>query len=522
MVNIGLLANTMRYLKPVQVYYRVGYFLRRKLNTGTHFKEYEYIKQKDALIFNSSVRSPRSYYPYRSFDFLNVRHSFPEKIDWNNSEHGRLWAYNLNYFDFLLQEDISLDEGRTLINEFIGSINQNLVGVEPYPVSLRVMNWIKFFVRYQISSRKYDATLWEQLKLLSKNKEYHLLGNHLLENAFALLFGAYYFNDADLYRQARRILNDELDEQILQDGAHFELSPMYHCLMTHRILDCYNLVISNALFGMELSPILKSKAVLMLSFLDQISYRNGNIPLLNDSAFGIAPSPEDLFSYARNLNLELVQKPLSDSGYRKFVSNDFEFLMDVGAVGPTYQPGHAHADTLSFELYIHDRPVIVDTGTSTYDMNETRSFERSTSAHNTVTINGENSSEVWASHRVGKRANVKLAKDDRSQVVASHDGYLKRHGVHHTRSVSMSDASIKITDNICEKTGTAHFHFAPKEAIKISGNEAVGKDFKIVFANSKFVNVRSSHYSPEFNKRIENKELQVSFDGSLVTHIIFQ
>ena len=63
------------------------------------------------------------------------------------------------------------------------------------------------------------------------NIEYHILGNHLLENGFSLFFGAYYFQDEKFYVKAKKILTDELDEQILEDGAHFELSSMYHQIM---------------------------------------------------------------------------------------------------------------------------------------------------------------------------------------------------------------------------------------------------------------------------------------------------
>ena len=75
--------------------------------------------------------------------------------------------------------------------------------------------------------------------------EYHILGNHLLENGYALLFGAYYFGDKKLYEKAYQIVSEELEEQILEDGAHFELSPMYHQILLNRLLDCIYLVNSN-------------------------------------------------------------------------------------------------------------------------------------------------------------------------------------------------------------------------------------------------------------------------------------
>lgn len=522
-MKLLLLFNTVRHLKPIQIRYRLKYFIRNRvgkspsISTGTTISK----ASVQNLMFMQSIFNSNSYKSDKSFTFLNIEHTFSGKIDWNFSEYGRLWTYNLNYFEYLNQVDISVDEGLMLIDEYIKTIDKNRTGLEPYPISLRVMNWIRFFVTHSINESKYNNSLWLQLQLLCKQKEYHLLGNHLLENGFALLFGAYYFNDISLYKQAKSILVDELNEQILADGAHFELSPMYHCLMTYRVLDCFNLVSNNSLFNKELLPLLKDKAEEMLAFVNNFTFRNGDIPLLNDAANGIAPKPNQLFTYAKQLNIICHNDmQLSESGYRKLTSGIFELFYDVAAVGPSYQPGHAHADTLSFELHINNRPIIVDTGTSTYEINETRFHERSTMAHNTVTINDKNSSEVWSGHRVARRAKVTVHKDELDRVVASHDGYLKRIGVIHTRDTSLLENGVVIVDDIHNEEGVAHFHFAPDIKLNIAGNKIAGDDFNIIFHNSNSLELKPSYYSPEFNKRIENTKLEVSFQGKLTTHII--
>ena len=85
-------------------------------------------------------------------------------------------------------------------------------------------------------------------------------------------------------------------------------------------------------------------------------------------------------------------------------------IAKCGEIGPSYQPGHAHADTWSFELWKGARKLIGDTGCSTYVPGEVRSYERSTAAHNTVVIDGRDSSEVWASHRAGRRFDFRRHK----------------------------------------------------------------------------------------------------------------
>ena len=102
-------------------------------------------------------------------------------------------------------------------------------------------------------------------------------------------------------------------------------------------------------------------------------------------------------------------------------------ILDVGSIGPDNIPAHSHADTLSFELAFDGERVLVNSGTSTYEVSQRRTFERSTKAHNTLEINEQNSSEVWSSFRAGKRAKIfdlKIKrKADETNVSCSHDGY---------------------------------------------------------------------------------------------------
>src|SRR5690606_33111259 len=123
---------------------------------------------------------------------------------------------------------------------------------------------------------------------------------------------------------------------------------------------------------------------------------------------------------------------LKESGYRSFLSEHFECKVDVGNLGPSYQPGHGHADALSFVLNVEGIPFLVEEGTSTYENNEIRWRERSTQAHNTITVGDKDQSEVWHAFRVAKRAKVKILKDTLDELIAEHNGY-KKTGVIHKR-----------------------------------------------------------------------------------------
>lgn len=84
------------------------------------------------------------------------------------------------------------------------------------------------------------------------------------------------------------------------------------------------------------------------------------------------------------------------SGYFRLEPTPGDVLVvDCGPIGPDYQPGHAHCDTLSFELSLNGRRVIVDSGCSQYVDGEIRQYNRGSLGHNTLAIDGVNQSEVW-------------------------------------------------------------------------------------------------------------------------------
>ncbi len=389
-----LLFHTIKYLRFKQIYYRGYYFLMNRFFKRDYNKTLKSIVKpsnwQDTFYYTDSFKKNQE------FEFLNLSYLFVSDIDWNCNVYGKLWTYNLNYFDFLNEESISMEEGLFLIRDYIQKEKYLKDGKEAYPISLRGINWIKFLSKHSISDRQINEVLYNHYQLLLHNLEYHLLGNHLLENGFSLFFGAYYFRDETMYSKAVLILKEELKEQILSDGAHFELSPMYHQILLNRTLDCIYFSELNLWKHDELDSVLKEKASKMLAWLREVTFSNGNIPMVNDCAYDVAPSSQKLFEYAKSLKIPVIKAHLKESGYRIFQGKNYELFVDVGNIGPDYQPGHAHSDTFSFELYINKQPFIVDVGTSTYEKNERRQNERQTYSHNTVMINEKNNPKFGA------------------------------------------------------------------------------------------------------------------------------
>ena len=516
------LFNTVKYLKFKQIYMRIYYNIRQKFRNITGFKYSIPSETSNSNFEFSSILVNFKSYEYKNkFTFLNISKSFLEKIDWNFSHYGKLWTYNLTYFDYLHQDDMTEEEGLRLIYDFIEQSTSIEDGLEPFPISLRGINWIKFLSRYQISDQRIGNALYAQYMILMDNLEYHLLGNHLLENGFSLLFGAYYFQNEKFYAKAKEILTKELDEQILNDGAHFELSPMYHQIMLYRVFDCINLIQNNSWKDHELLPLLTKKAEIMSGWLNTITYRNGSIPLLNDSANKIAPTTKELNDYASSLNIKTKKLELSDSGYRKIENNNYELIVDVGNIGPDYIPGHAHSDTFSFELYIEGEQFIVDTGLSTYETNKRRIFERSTVSHNTVQVEGEEQSEVWGAFRVASRAKVIDLVEKKDYISAFHDGYKKKLGVMHQREFIFENNSIKIVDTIHSKNrydAVARLHFYPGVHVEKKDDHVVCNGIPI-FSSSNEFEILEYLYAPEFNKTIPAQMLEIKFNDTLEVEI---
>ena len=520
---IVILFNTLKYLKAKQVFYQLWY--RIKILWPTKKKSaFSHIETKP-MQWENGVNNLETYKGGNNFTFLNISYSFSDKIDWNYNGFGKLWTYNLNYFEFLNQENISKETGLQLIQDFIKNEAILKDGKESYPISLRGINWVKFLSNNQVKDELINNTLYFHYCILFKNLEYHLLGNHLLENAFSLLFGAYYFQDEKLYNKSKNLLISELNEQVLKDGAHFELSPMYHQIILSKVLDSIQLIKLNSEWKKDdLISFLEQKARLMISWLCNITYKNGNIPMVNDATFNIAPNSGKLFSYAKYLEIQNQNIPLSDSGYRKILSKHYELFIDVGDVGSYYQPGHAHSDTFNFELIIDGNPIFVDTGISTYEKNNKRHQERATSSHNTVKIGSKDQTQVWGGFRVAKRAKITHLIEKPNLIEASHDGYLSD-GYKHTRSFLWGEKYLILKDKINRSTSNKakayfHLHFSVTKPL-VDGNTIIleSSGVSIEFDRASNISIEEYQLSAGFNKTNLAYKIIVLFDQKLKTKI---
>ena len=462
---------------------------------------------------------------------LNVGGKLSE-IGWQDASRSKLWRYNQHYFDdlnaFSASERIS--HHKLLIEHWI---TENPIGLghgwEPYPTSVRLVNWIKWSASTNELSPRAAENLSLQAKWLSKRLEWHLLGNHLFVNAKALVFAGLYFEgkEADIWlKKGLKILSQQIPEQILPDGGHFELSTMYHALALEDLLDLVNICEANfSRLPLDFHQyVRKWRSIIpkMLRWLNAMSHPDGMISFFNDAAFAIAPSNTELFRYASNLGFEVIEPSngitdLDRSGYTRLQTGDAVLIADIARIGPDYLPGHAHADTLSFELSVYGQRVFVNSGTSVYGVSEERQRQRGTLAHNTVFINCEDSSEVWSGFRVGSRASIQSrltgSRENEIFALGSHDGYARKNaGLLHWREFSLSERKIKVKDKISyPKTSEARYYLHPTVAVKKIGQSygvielKCGTTLSWNCLGAHHVQIIETTWHPEFGISIPNK-----------------
>jgi len=536
--KLFLYFNTIRHLTLKQLWYN---FIRRI------YKKNNIVDIDDVGCNSLQLLQPIRYenkIDHESVCFLNERRSFDCVSDWVCIDEPKLWRYNLHYFDYLLDDGASESQKDKLINDWIAISHDLTVDAwEPYPVSLRIVNWVKYFIVYKNNNipAHWLQSLYQQAAILYGSIEYHILANHYLKNGKGLLFAGAYLNmplSRQWFEKGKKILLEEASEQIFDDGGHYEKSPMYHSIIVEDYLDTINLLQSNstAFVPVQLS-FLQEKTIKLLDFLDNILMPDGDIPLFNDSAFNVSPHSGLIYDYANRLfgyerkdasSAQSIQA-MKNSGYYVIKDADSMCIVDCGSVSPAYQPGHTHCDLLSYELAIAGHRVIINSGLHDYENSEDRQYCRSTKAHNTVEIDGMEQSEIWGQFRVARRAKVfsaSLALQDNGTCAfkGSYSPYWSsKMNIVHTREIKYINKQWEISDEISGMGNHVinnYIHIHPDfDCVKENSEYYLLKDSikiaKIAFSDTVNISFENGWYYPEFGIKTKNTVLRLSNNGLL-------
>ena len=540
--------NTVRYLKFKQILYRIFYILKKprlnNLKIPPLRNELAYWSSPNYII--SATKDGKN------FEFLGIKQKV--EVNWNSSNCTKLWLYNLHYQNEL--NAIGCLNNIVLCKKLVSSWIKNNPfpsgnGWEPYCISIRIINWIKWLSR--LDKRDIDPSwlksLVQQIDVLDQKLEYHILANHLFTNAKALIFAGTFFGGAkgeQWLLKGLKLLDHEIAEQFLSDGAHYERSPMYHSIMLWDLADLINLEKITNLPNLSQHKEKYLKYFKMgIFWLQNLTHPDQEISFFNDATFKGAPKLEDLLSYCRYLDIkikklgnttEIQSKFLSPSGYAVINwPENHKLLADLAPIGPDYQPGHAHADTLSCEISFFGQRTFVNSGISHYNLDCERHKQRSTASHNTVEIDGKNSTDVWANFRVGRRAKL-TATDIKSikgstTLTGSHNGYKSLFGgATHRRSWIAKSHSLIVSDRIYGKYNyaKAFWHLHPEIQYFLK-NEAClslllpkGQMLTMIIEGAN-LEIVDSFWFPNFGNKVANQTIILHLMTSeLETHFMWR
>jgi uncharacterized heparinase superfamily protein len=331
-----------------------------------------------------------------------------------------------------------------------------------------------------------------------------------------------YFKEPGVYDKYKLLLQEEIQEQILPDGVHYERSIMYHKIILEDLMRTAKAVCTtDAELYKELLEIIQKMADAMWSLEDGM----GHTPLFNDSGDNVA-RPMSSLRAALLEEFEITpveQSRFEQAGYYILQNPEMKIVMDAGEIAPDYMPGHGHCDGLSFELSRKGRPVFVNAGTGQYQGN-LRSYFRSTAAHNTVVVDGQEQSQCWGEHRVARRIHDVRGNAFDNQIEGTLTTWC---GKAHQRSLQLAEDQLQIRDQISGHAQmylhlAPEFHYVEQEGslqIADASGSVLGEIF---YPKTDQVQVHREgticSYAPEFGKIQHMEVLELSWDADGSTH----
>jgi len=338
---------------------------------------------------------------------------------------------------------------------------------------------------------------------------------------------------ADWVRQGRTTLELQSVRQILPDGVGAEQAVAYQ-----------RFTMAMLAAGGSLGAATGSRFSHAHDFLTAITDAGGNMPRIGDDDEGqvwspslfpslprrwefippLAPWPE-MDSRLRGNDEIIVPDGLNhfpDGGYTVVREGPIHLTFDHGPLGYLSIAAHGHADALSIWLSIDSEPVLIDAGTYRYHgAGSIRDAFRGTAAHNTMTVNGADQSEIAGPFNWSHKANAKLISVSTSpwSVEAEHDGYRKRFGCTHRRRIETAgNGSFALIDAL-SGTGSpwpvrAGFLVAPGHEIRYDGRVwHIGAKLRLEYNGPLKGEILAAEYSPSMGQILATHRL--AFSGSM-------
>ncbi len=352
----------------------------------------------------------------------------PRKIDWHCNPVGYLeWNHAFNRHGWMVRlADAFRATGHARHARKLDQLMRSWIRQNPEPMghnggldpawetlstSLRINRpWPHVLDVARRSDAFADRTLVNMVKMIHAHAE-HLLNywghnNWYVSESTALITAGVtvpFFRRASHWiKQGMTRLEREMQRQVFPDGAQFELSPNYHTMCAELFFNARQ----RAQFrGHRFSRRYLDRLTAMYDYLVGITRPEGSYPVPNDAGGALPRGNSRLLAAGRAMRRadwiwagsggDEGKRPAhvgsvhyADAGHAVMRSgwqaDDLWAFMDLGQFGASHQ----HEDKLHVELYAHGTPLLVDPGISSYQADPVVSHFRTSTAHNTIDIDG--------------------------------------------------------------------------------------------------------------------------------------
>jgi uncharacterized heparinase superfamily protein len=408
----------------------------------------------------------------------------------------------------------------------------------PHSVSLRILNLSRYY-GWCVGTETDAAFLSLLRRLIYKNAlflenhvEYEVGGNHLIENAAALVMAGVLFpgTNRDWLETGISIL-ESAQSQFLTDGGHFERSPMYHLIALTRYLTVLDLLRES---GQSPPTAIAEVSERATGYVRTIRPPDGRIPLLNDSVFGEAIQLDSCLAYSQELGIDTrpCNGVLPDTGLFWLGEGDDRLLVDGGKFGPSHLPAHSHNDLFAVLWWVDGHRLLTDTGTYHYAPTSRRQYSRSVEGHNTVQVGSTEPVPIGGRYLAGRRPEPSV-QYARVGDLTMFDGVYVRFSVPglrytHRRRVFSADDWWLLQDKVnCDEDPSLRQRLHLHPQVSLGDHPATASGYTLQVSDEPVAYVLSpdaasvmettAPYFPEFGRERERSSLLVEPDSGTDT-----
>jgi uncharacterized heparinase superfamily protein len=403
--------------------------------------------------------------PTRASEIYSGRYAFAGKVvicdgrsPFDMQPPSEEWAETLQGFGWLrhlraAESTITRANARALVEEWIGLQGRyHPIAWQPETVGRRLISWLAQATLILDDAdfrfyRRFLRNLIRQVRYLRHTAGQTRDGVPRLQARIALVYAALCMaGQARHLRRATRNLVHELERQILPDGGHISRNPN---ALLELLLDL--LPLSQTFSARNVSP---PSAILnaidrMMPMLRFFRHSDGAFALFN----GMGPTWPELLATILAYD-DARGTPVSNaahSGYQRLEAGLSVVLMDTGCPPPIDLSADAHAGCLSFELSSKYQRIVVNCGLPATSRENWRQVARATAAHSTAVLNDASSCEFLENSSFKRLFGMPIVRgpthvpvtreqqDDGALLLrTAHDGYVKRFGIVHHRTLILS------------------------------------------------------------------------------------